>query len=174
MHLTVKGGTYHYIYGGSQGTPGPSGISADIAGDVILDIHGCTLTNTIFGDDETPAIFGGSHINGTIGGKIVVTVDDQATGCELDVSKADVYGGGNQANYTAPTATPNYPVVNIKKATVNNVFGGGLEAEVTGNPRVAIWKYAKVLGNVYGGGNQGEVTGNPKVIVNGEKAGKLE
>lgn len=181
VHLTVKGGTYHYIYGGSQGTPGPSGISADIAGNVILDIYGCTLDNTIFGDNETPAIFGGSHINGTIGGKIVVTVDyDPTNQCALDVSKADVYGGGNQADYTAPYVSgssgprQDYPVVNIKRATVNNVFGGGLEADVTGNPRVAIWKYAKVLGNVYGGGNQGEVTGNPKVIVNGEKAGKLE
>lgn len=169
VHLTVNGGTYENVYGGSQGTPERG---ANIEGDVQLDIYGGTITK---------AIFGGSHIKGSIGGKIVVTVDyDPTNQCALDVSKADVYGGGNQADYTAPYVSgssgprQDYPVVNIKRATVNNVFGGGLEADVTGNPRVAIWKYAKVLGNVYGGGNQGEVTGNPKVIVNGEKAGKLE
>lgn len=169
VRLTVNGGTYENVYGGSQGTPERG---ANIEGDVELNIYGGTITK---------AIFGGSHIKGSIGGKIVVTVDyDPTNQCALDVSKADVYGGGNQADYTAPYVSgssgprQDYPVVNIKRATVNNVFGGGLEADVTGNPRVAIWKYAKVLGNVYGGGNQGEVTGNPKVIVNGEKAGKLE
>lgn len=167
VHLIVYGGTYHYIYGGSQGT---EETPADIAGNVTLDIHGCTLTNTIFGDNETPAIFGGSHINGNIGGKIVVTVDyDPNNPCALDVSKADVYGGGNRADYTAPNVdNHNYPEVNIKRATVLDVFGGGLEAKVTGNPQVKIKKHAKVLGNVYGGGNMGVVDGNPKVIVNGK------
>lgn len=171
IHLTVEGGTFHYIYGGSQGT---DDTPANVTGDVILDIHGCTLDNTTFGDTDTPAIFGGSHINGNIAGKIVVTVDDQATGCELDVSKADVYGGGNQADYKAPFVRGNsgprqdYPEVNIKKATVLNVFGGGLKAKVEGNPQVNIRKGAKVLDNVYGGGNMGEVDGNPKVMINGK------
>ena len=133
----------------------------DIAGNVQLDIYGGTVTN---------AIYGGSHIKGSIGGTIVVNIDGtQNTGCALDVSVADVYGGGNQANYgDASHLKGDYPQVNIKNATVKNVFGGGLEAEVHGNPQVHIKKGARVLGNVYGGGNMGEVNGNPKVIINGK------
>ena len=158
VHLTVRGGTYMNVYGGSQGT---SETGADIAGNVQLDIYGGTVTN---------AIYGGSHIKGSIGGTIVVNIDGtQNTGCALDVSVADVYGGGNQANYgDASHLKGDYPQVNIKNATVKNVFGGGLEAEVHGNPQVHIKKGARVLGNVYGGGNMGEVNGNPKVIINGK------
>ena len=61
----------------------------------------------------------------------------------------------------------NYPQVNIKNATVKNVYGGGLEAEVKGNPQIRIKKGSEVLGNVYGGGNMGEVDGNPKVHIMG-------
>lgn len=162
VHLTVNGGTYENVYGGSQGTPERG---ANIEGDVQLDIYGGTITK---------AIFGGSHIKGSIGGKIIVNVEDKYPydACALDVSIADVYGGGNQANYPGEGITHdgeyNYPQVNIKNATVKNVFGGALEAEVTGNPQIKIKKGSKILGNVYGGGNMGEVDGDPKVIINGK------
>ncbi len=88
------------------------------------------------------------------------------------MSEADVYGGGNQADYPGEGVTHegeyNYPQVNIKNATVKNVFGGGLEAEVKGNPQIKIKKGSKILGNVYGGGNMGKVDGDPKVIINGK------
>lgn len=171
VHLTVKGGTYDYIFGGSRGTTTKG---ADIQGDVVLDVYGGTVNN---------AIFGGSNVKGAIGGTITVNVEDKFPNgdCALEVSTADVYGGGNQADYpgTASAGSPlsgtithtppyNYPAVNIKNATVKNVFGGGLEAKVTGNPQIKIKKGSKILGNVYGGGNMGEVIGNPKVIINGK------
>lgn len=167
VNLTVKGGTYEYIYGGSQGYINPEDatdtISADIDGSVKLNILGGTVTK---------AIFGGSHILGKIKGTIVVNVEDlyQGDACPLDLSEADVYGGGNQADYPGKGLSPagNYPQVNIKNATVKNVFGGGLEAEVKGNPQIKIKKGSKIRGNVYGGGNMGEVDGDPKVIVNGK------
>lgn len=167
VNLTVKGGTYEYIYGGSQGYINPEDatdtISADIDGSVKLNILGGTVTK---------AIFGGSHILGKIKGTVVVNVEDlyQGDACPLDLSEADVYGGGNQADYPGKGLSPagNYPQVNIKNATVKNVFGGGLEAEVKGNPQIKIKKGSKILGNVYGGGNMGEVIGDPKVIVNGK------
>ena len=172
VHLTVKGGTYDYIFGGSRGTTTKG---ADIQGDVVLDVYGGTVHN---------AIFGGSNVKGAIGGTVTVNVEDKYPDdpCALEVSTADVYGGGNQADYpgTPSTGSPlsgtithtspyNYPAVNIKNATVKNVFGGGLEAEVIGDPQVYIKKGSKVLGNVYGGGNMGEVTGNPRVIINGKQ-----
>ena len=169
VHLTVKGGTYEYIYGGSQGYIDPvnpaNNISANIAGNVQLDIFGGTVTK---------AIFGGSHILGKIEGTVIVNVEDRFNedSCPLDMSEADVYGGGNQADYPGEGVTHegeyNYPQVNIKNATVKNVFGGGLEAEVKGNPQIKIKKVSKIRGNVYGGGNMGEVDGDPKVIINGK------
>lgn len=173
VHLVVEGGTYNNIFGGSQGRlPGTNGDddpgkSADISGCILLEIHGGKVNN---------AIYGGSHILGKVNGTITVNIENMNTGCDLDVSTADVYGGGNEANYdTAPTqgengydyTHPNYPVINIKNATVRNVFGGGYKAEVKGNPQIHLKKGAKVLGNVYGGGNMGVVVGSPKVNVDG-------
>ena len=171
IHLVVNGGTFENVYGGSKGTPTKG---ADVQGSILLEINGGTVTN---------AIFGGSNVKGAIGGSITVNVE-QKTGadyCPLDVSTAEVYGGGNKANYPGTPASDsplsgtithtspyNYPQVNIKNATVKNVYGGGLEAEVKGNPQIRIKKGSEVLGNVYGGGNMGEVDGNPKVIVNGK------
>lgn len=157
--LTVEGGEYDYIYGGSKGT---LTTPADIAGNVTLNIYGGTIHN---------AIFGGCNINGSIGGTIIVNVEDKGnTGCNLDASTADVYGGGNLAAYTAPNATPNYPEVNIIHGTVKNVYGGGLGATavVTGNPKVTVGGTAAshravVRENIYGGGNAAQVTGNTEV-----------
>lgn len=172
VHLTVKGGTYDYIFGGSKGTT-PKG--ADIQGNVLLEVYGGTVNK---------AIFGGSNVKGAIGGTITVNVEDKYPddACALNVATADVYGGGNKADYPGVpsegspltgsithTSPYNYPAVNIKNATVKNVFGGGLEAEVKGNPQVHIKQYARILGNVYGGGNMGKVIGDPKVIVNGKQ-----
>ena len=172
--LTVYGGNFVNIYGGSKGTTSKG---ADIRDNVTLNVYGGVVTD---------AIFGGSNIKGAIGGTITVNVEDKdnTDACPLDVSKADVYGGGNVADYPGvpesdgplynsgnPITHPspyNYPEVNIKNATVKNVFGGGLNAAVTGNPQVRIKNKAKVLGNVYGGGNMGQVTGDPKVIINGK------
>lgn len=174
VHLRVYGGTYDNIFGGSQGrladpsnTLHPDEKSADINGSILLEIYGGKVNN---------AIFGGSHIKGKVKGTITVNIENGNSGCELDLSETDVYGGGNEADYdTTPTTGPNeypythpnYPVINIKNATVRNVFGGGYKAEVKGNPQIHLKKGAKVLGNVYGGGNMGVVVGSPKVNVDG-------
>lgn len=184
VHLVVEGGTYNNIYGGSQGRlPGTNGEddpgkSADINGSILLEIHGGKVNN---------AIYGGSHILGKVKGTITVNIENMDGSCPLDVSTVDVYGGGNEADYdTAPTqgehgynyTHPNYPVINIKNATVRNVYGGGYKANVMGNPQINLKQGAKVLGNVYGGGNMGEVKdspntttiveGNPKVNIDGK------
>lgn len=163
IKLSVYGGTYKNIYGGSKGR---SDLSADVWGDVTLNI---------FGGEVQEAIFGGCNIKGEVKGKIVVNVETIPDNeCPLDVSEAEVYGGGNLANYDTSineyysTAHPDYPQINIKNATVKNVYGGGLKAEVKGNPQVRIKKGSRVLGNVYGGGNMGEVIGDPRVIINGK------
>ncbi len=164
IHIGCTGGTGEGIddvYGGAnQADIG----SADSPSNIALSITGGSIGR----------VFGGNNTSGTIYGSIQVDVN-WATGndaCGLN-SLGSVFGGGNQAAYSAPTATPDYPVVNIKNGTVtNNVFGGGLgsTAVVTGNPQVTIGDategYAAVIsGDVYGGGDAAAVTGTPVVRV---------
>ena len=195
VELTVCGGSYLNIYGGSKGT---STTPANITGNVTLNIIGGRVGNSTTEGN----IFGGSNINGSIGGQITVNVEhDESSSCLFDLSHANVYGGGDQAQYTG------IPEVNIKHGTVLNVFGGGNgnpadasqnpgkvggstvtigddntahravvlrnvygggnAAKVTGNTSILLKQRAKVFGNVYGGGNMGKVEGNTDVIVNG-------
>ena len=168
--LTVNGGTYNNIYGGSKGTVSTG---ANIAGDVTLNIYGGTVLQ---------AVYGGSNINGSIGGNITVTVEDKGGECPLNLESANVYGGGNLAVYTAPTASGarDYnPMVHINHATVRNVYGGGkgdandntqTKGSVKGTPKVFIGvsndKKATVLENVFGGGDAAKIEGNTVVDIN--------
>lgn len=116
-------------------------------------------------------VFGGNNASGTIYGKITVNINVTGTcGDTIDY----VYGGGNQAPYTAPSATPNYPEVNVIKGhIIHDVYGGGLglktdatKGTITGNPQVKIYKgQVRIDGNVFGGGNAGKVFGNTNVQV---------
>ena len=177
VNLTVWGGNYKNIYGGSKGRPegDPLGeMSADIAGDVTLNIYGGSIGE---------AVYGGCNIKGLVHGNITVTVIDSiGDACGLDAALCDVYGGGNLAEYVAPTgngAREFNPIVNIRHATVRNVFGGGkgdpadntqMKGSVTGTPKVTIGDdydphRAVVNQSVYGGGNAAKIIGNPWVVL---------
>ncbi len=101
--------------------------NADVNGDVVLNI-----TNGTYGQ-----VFGGNDMGGNISGSITVNIEE--TGCR-PIIIGELYGGGNEAAYTAPTGG-NYPVLNIKSFTsIGTVFGGGYgeAAVITGNPEVNI------------------------------------
>ena len=101
--------------------------NADVNGDVVLNI-----TNGTYGQ-----VFGGNDMGGNISGSITVNIEE--TGCR-PIIIGELYGGGNEAAYTAPTGG-NYPEVNIKSFTsIGTVFGGGYgeAAVITGNPEVNI------------------------------------
>ena len=101
--------------------------NADVNGDVVLNI-----TNGTYGQ-----VFGGNDMGGNISGSITVNIEE--TGCR-PIIIGELYGGGNEAAYTAPTGG-NYPKVNIKSFTsIGTVFGGGYGAAavITGNPEVNI------------------------------------
>ena len=163
------------VYGGAN--------QANITGDIALNIAGGSIQR----------LFGGNNASGNISGSITVNVDwDTNKSCGNNYL-GTVYGGGNQAAYTAPTTgtyTGLYPEVNIIHGTVeNDVFGGGLGATavVTGNPVVTVGKPTTVIpaanqtittpdpspntywstvgNNVYGGGNAAQVSGNTKVLI---------
>ena len=116
-------------------------------------------------------VFGGNNTSGNISGTITVTVNDNNSACGMEVG--NVYGGGNQAAYTAPaTNGSKYPAVNIQNGHLTgSVFGGGLgeTAVVTGNPQVTIGQPSDgtvhIDGNVFGGGDAANVVGKPVVLV---------
>jgi len=184
VELTIEGGTYRNVFGGSKGlapTPtNPDGICPEITGHVKLVLKGGSM-----GD-----VFGGCDQNGQINGDIIIEVDDaKSTQCPLHIG--NIYGGGNKTDYTPTDATATSPRVNIINGTVGgtfvvdntntavefvgNVFGGGNEGKVTSNPQVTIGDKdnvttheANILGNVYGGGNAADVKGNTNVILQGK------
>ena len=178
--LNIWGGVMNNVYGGMKGG---DGAAKTISGDVTVNIYGGNMNS----------VFGGCNVKGTIQGSITVNVNVDTTLCPDEQKIMNVYGGGNQAAYTAPTTgsyTGNYPEVNIIHGTVeNDVYGGGLGASavVTGNPVVTVGKPTTVIpasgqtttapdpspktfwstvgNNVYGGGSEAQVTGNTSVLI---------
>ena len=117
-------------YGGAE--------AANIDGDVVLNI-----TNGNF-----DRVFGGNNVSGTINGTITVNIEE--TGCH-PVIIGQLYGGGNQAPYTAPFKKDSEgndtderedgPTVNVKAFTsIGDVYGGGYgeTAKVVGDTHVNI------------------------------------
>ena len=152
-HLIVEGCKHiRNVYGGAN--------NADITSDIEVTIRSGYIQN----------VFGGNNNGGNIAGSIIVNIDWDGSDCwNVD----NVYGAGNLATYTAPTASSygdkagKFPEVNIKNGKVNyNVFGGGLGATavVTGNPQVNLTGGS--CQNVYGGGNAAPVTGSTNVTIN--------
>ena len=102
-------------------------MDAEIEGDVEL-----TITNGSY-----DRVFGGNNVDGFIHGTIQVNIEE--TGCK-PVIIGQLYGGGNQAPYTAPEDQPG-PTVNVRSFTsIGEVYGGGYgqPAKVTGDTHVNI------------------------------------
>ena len=99
-------------------------------------------------------VFGGNNLGGEINGTITVNIEE--TGCH-PVIIGQLYGGGNEAAYTAPwkddddhsKGRKDGPTLNIKSFTsIGEVFGGGYgqTATVTGDTYVNI---NEVTGDYY-------------------------
>ena len=153
---------------GCTGTGDDEGITNVFGGANAANVTGNILLNITEG--KIANVFGGNNSSGNISGTITVNINKAASPCVWNIG--NVFGGGKDAAYSAPSETPNYPVVNIKNGTVSNVFGGGqgTDAIVTGNPQVTIGDAtdgyeADVTGDVYGGGDAAAVTGTPVVHV---------
>lgn len=151
--VTLNKGTIHGdLYGGGLGD---GSHAAQVNGAVQVNVNGGTVEN----------VFGCNNANGAPQSTVAVNVT-------AGTINHDVYGGGNNAAYSAPVGTPDYPVVTITGTGVvsGNVFGGGYgsTATVTGNPAVFLRQGASITGNVYGGGNNGAVNGNSSVTIQDE------
>ena len=197
VNLTICGGTYQNVYGGSKGDLAALGTETGHT-DHLVTIEGNVTVNIQGGTIDT--VFGGCNINGDIKGKITVNVNDaESETCPLILH--NVYGGGRNAWYAPDEVSGkkiDAPEVNILNGTVSkkngsggNVFGGGYgkerygqgggqDAIVTANPKVTIGgsntstHNATVEGNVYGAGHGSNVVGNPHVILDGKSAANVE
>ena len=70
-------------------------------------------------------MFGGNNLGGNITGTITVNIEE--TGCH-PIIIGQLFGGGNQAAYTAPSGKHG-PTVNVKSFTsIGEVYGGGYGA----------------------------------------------
>ncbi len=165
------------VYGGAR--------SANVNNDVNLRII----------NGKYDKVYGGNNESGRILGSITVEIEE--VGCEK-IEIGELFGGGNKADYyatdipnddnhnsslefsdaTDPNYYKNFPRVNVLSATkIGKVFGGGDNAEVTGNPHVKIdmvqgqltGKSVKEplgkIAQVFGGGNNAGVNGSTYVDV---------
>ena len=92
------------IYGGAR--------KADINNNVVLTIQ----------SGRFDRVFGGNNLGGKISGTITVNIEE--TGCH-PIIIGQLFGGGNQAAYTAPSGQHG-PTVNVKSFTsIGEIYGGG-------------------------------------------------
>ena len=139
------------VYGGAN--------SANITGDIELNITGGIINR----------IFGANNNSGSIDGTITINVDKNKT-CGWYIG--DIFGGGNQAAYTAPAGKKDYPLINLTNGDVSgDVYGGGYgdpidktKGAVDGNPFIYV-KGSTVKGNVFGGGKMANLTGGVDIEV---------
>ena len=143
------------VYGGAN--------KADVHGNVRLDITGGIINRA----------FGANNNSGDIDGTITIDIEkDDTQTCGWYIG--DVFGGGNQAAYTAPAGNENFPLINLKKGDVSgSVYGGGYgdpidktKGTVDGNPRINIIG-SVVKTNVYGGGSMANLKGGVDIEVTG-------
>ena len=136
------------VYGGAN--------AADVTGNISLTINGGIINR----------VFGGNNYSGTISGTINVIIN-KTQSCGWYVGY--VYGGGNQAAYTAPLV--GYPNVSVRNGKVTyDVYGGGFgdlvddsQGKITGSTYVEIINHGIVGRNVFGGGNAAAVTNDTDV-----------
>ena len=137
------------LYGGGLGrkadteaNPAVTAVEAKVYGDV-------TVTTT---GGKAARVFGCNNLNGAPQGTVAVNINgtDDITGTNYDYAIGNVYGGGNQAVYSYADA--DHPLtVTMAGGMVNNVFGGGLSADVAGSIAVNVTG-GQVINDVYGGG----------------------
>ena len=125
--------------------PAKDAYAANVYGPVTVTVEGGKATN----------VYGCNNLNGEPQSTVNVTINN--TDEEKDANNkfidaiGNVFGGGNQANYTKGT-----PVVLMAGGHVNTIFGGGDHADVAKNTSVTMTG-GYVKNRIYGGGNLGSV-----------------
>ena len=146
-HAPQEGGAVTVNIGAAAGeTTGTSALE-EHSGNAIIggNVYGCNNSNGSPQDNVTVNIYGTAH---TVG---VNTIDDAG------YAIANVFGGGNQANF-APSVSGKKAFVNVYgcKNTIGRVFGGGNAAAT---PSLVTDIQGGRMNKVFGGGNGESGTG---------------
>ena len=168
--VNIDGGTITgMVFGGGHGdnSVDPQ-ISANVIGDVNLDITGGTINK----------VFGGSNSMGNITGSIALNIQKDDEHCGMYI--AEVYGGGNEADGNAGSLTigctgalvegDNGHVAHPEKIGkelegIGAVYGGANNANIGNDVTLNI--NSGMVAKVFGGNNTGgTVNGNVTVNVN--------
>ena len=186
-NVTVNNGVVENVFGGGNRAT---------TGRTIININNGDITNVYGGGNqagitdsttvlvlggESQNVYGGSNQSGGIS-QSNVNINCQTTLEEGHYNVTNVYGGNNAGGRTQ---TPNVTItngviqnvfgggnnaqvnstnVNILNGLIDNVYGGGNSADVNTNTNLLI-EGGTVNNNVYGGGNEGTVSGNTNAIV---------
>ena len=143
-----KGTVTGSVYGGGLGDKASLGEGHD---DYAAAVNGA-VTVTVNGGKATN-VFGCNNVNGSPQSTVSVIINGTEALSVVEPDIKNVYGGGNQAEYTHAVPADTLKV-EIKGGTIGNVYGGGLSANVAGSITVNI-KGGKVFNDVYGGGALG-------------------
>ena len=172
INLTIEGGIFENVFGGSKGSKDDPATTEDetyesdiqddpatpheIEGHVNLTILGGTIGT----------LYGACDVNGNVTGRINITIHSCDNDCGLFIG--DIYGGGNQTSYEPVNLNNDNtniiytysPEIKILKATV-----GGDTPDLPIIPSEDDPRPKHYDGNVFGGGNHGNVKSSPRVIV---------
>ena len=159
---------------GEVTTPAVDAVAATVSGTATVNIGAGTLGANPFIDEVTELsgsatiggnVYGCNNANGSPQGDVTVNVfqtdhteTDAAsyTGEDADYAIANVFGGGNEADFSVSGKTA-YVNIYTCENTIGRVFGGGNAAAA---PHVATEIQGGRIGQVFGGGNGERVGAN--------------
>lgn len=156
-NLTIKSGTFNYIYGGSGSTGKTRKTNITVIDGIVCgELYGgsfngeCTETNVTVSGGKVPFVYG-AGFKDKVGTTHVTISGGYISG--------SVYGGGNGDVAKKPTPTTEYSICENTNVTVsggqigNQLYGGGCVGKVTGKAKTIITGGIIVSG-VFGGGGQ--------------------
>lgn len=152
-NITIKSGDFTAIYGGGTKAQG-GGITQKILSVFNAGTNSGKVGATITVDGGTiDRIYGGGQgTDGTMNGDTEVQINAGTVGT--------IYGGGDNADLTGSTS------VKVADTNVTTVYGGGNKGKVDGNTQVILQDAAGAhVKSVYGGSVNAEVTGTSDVQI---------
>ena len=174
-----------HIYGGGQNAPLTGGtnivlgcqpnswIEEIYAGSMEADVDGDVSLTITSGKFER--VFGGNKNGGLLKGAIKVNIEETG-GCDTPIIIGELYGGGNQADYSVygyyQDAQDGNKWKGRTKAQYDTWFASLTDAEkanpenkIKDDPQLNVRAFTSI-GAIYGGGYSAKLYGNPHVDIN--------
>lgn len=142
--------------GGNQANTTTTNIVINNSSDQITNVFGggsaadVTTSNVDIYGGSILNLFGGSNQSGTVTETFIYTENNPSIGA--------LYGGNNMGGETIDSN------INTTGGTIGNIYGGGNQAELSGDAILEIVD-SNVTGEIYGGGKDGETIGNTQVKI---------